>query len=389
MGATYGIYLGMAAAACLFAALAERAREKTYTLCRVTLAGQEHACRVSAASFWLVFAAIPLILVSGLRWGIGVDAQNYFWMFTNIHYNLANHAEVGFYLLCQLVWYFTEDMSILFLLCAGITVAFVMLAIRQSSRNMLMSVFLYMGMGYFFYSLNSMRHFMAIAIFLYAYKHIRAGQFWRYAGWILLAASFQKVALVALPLYFILRIRWKCYWYAIAGGLLVLAAVLHRPLLDFAYRHGFGFYQAIEAETSGWSAVNILITLGLSVLAFLYRKQLLERDPGNIILINAAWCGFLYFTTSGWIPEYTRIGQYLTVLALFLAPELIACEAGSELGHRRLRLLYTIGVYTAFTAYMLLIIWNAQAPTIGWAPYQSVFQRTEYYKDLVPFWTLA
>ena len=25
----------------------------------------------------------------------------------------------------------------------------------------------------------------------------------------------------------------------IAGGLLVLAAVLHRPLLDFAYRHGF------------------------------------------------------------------------------------------------------------------------------------------------------
>ena len=240
MGATYGIYLGMAAAACLFAALAERAREKTYTLCRVTLAGQEHACRVSAASFWLVFAAIPLILVSGLRWGIGVDAQNYFWMFTNIHYNLANHAEVGFYLLCQLVWYFTEDMSILFLLCAGITVAFVMLAIRQSSRNMLMSVFLYMGMGYFFYSLNSMRHFMAIAIFLYAYKHIRAGQFWRYAGWILLAASFQKVALVALPLYFILRIRWKCYWYAIAGGLLVLAAVLHRPLLDFAYRHGFG-----------------------------------------------------------------------------------------------------------------------------------------------------
>lgn len=388
MAATYGIYLGMAALACFFAALAERGRERSFTLYRFTLAGREYSRVISIASFWMVCAAVPLILVSGFRWGIGVDAQNYFWMFTNIHYNLANHAEVGFYLLCQLVWYFTEDMSILFLLCAIITVSFMMIAIRQNSRDMLMSVFLYLGMGYFFYSLNSMRHFMAVAIFLYAYKHLRDGHFWRYAGWILLAASFQKVALVAVPLYFILRIRWKYYWYAVAGGLLALAAILHRPLLDFAYRHGFGFYQAIEAETAGWSMVNILITLGLSVMAFLYRKKLLERSGQNIILINAAWCGFLYFVTSGWIPEYTRIGQYLTILALFLIPEVIACEAGDGVEHRRLRLLYTIGIYAAFSAYMVLIIWNAQSPLIGWAPYQSVFQRTEYYKDLIPFWPL-
>ena len=134
--------------------------------------------------------------------------------------------------------------------------------------------------------------------------------------------------------------------------------------------------------------VNILITLGLSVMAFLYRKKLLERSGQNIILINAAWCGFLYFVTSGWIPEYTRIGQYLTILALFLIPEVIACEAGDSVEHRRLRLLYTVGIYAAFSAYMVLIIWNAQSPLIGWAPYQSVFQRTEYYKDLIPFWPL-
>lgn len=381
MAFTYALYYGMAAVACLFAALADRSREKTVTLFHFTAAKRELSCRVNRASLFMVFAAVPLILVSGLRWGIGVDAQNYFWMFTNIHYNLPNHAEVGFYLLSQLVWYFTDDMAVLFLLCAVITVTFTALAIRQSSRCMLLSVFLYIGMGYFFYSLNSMRHFMAVAIFLYAYKHLRDRHFWRFAGWILLAASFQKVALIAIPLYLVLNIRWKAYWYGIAAALLAVCTVFHRQLLNLAYRFGFGFYQAIEAETSGWSVVNIAITLGLSVMVFLYRKRLLERN--NIVLMNAAWFAFLYFAFCGWIPEYTRIGQYMTILALFLVPEIIACEDRAFV-----RKLYFYGVIAGFAAYMALIIWNAQNPLIGWAPYQSVFQRTEYYQDLKPFWFL-
>jgi len=378
---TYLFYYGAAALSCLFAALADRSREKTATLFHFSLLKKECLCRVNRASLFMVCAAIPLILLSGLRWETGVDHMNYFWMFTNIHYNLANHAEVGFYLLCQLVWYFTEDMSVLLFLSALITAAFVFAAIRQNSRCMLLSVFLYMGMGFFFYSMNSIRHFMALAVFLYAYKHLKARHFWRFAGWMLLAASFQKVALVAIPLYFILTVRWKPFWYGIAAGILALCTLFRRPLLDLAYRFGFGFYQAIEAETSGWSAVNILITLCLSALAFYYRKRLWEG--GHTPLVNAAWCGFLFFAFCGWIPEYTRIGQYTTILALFLVPEIIACEE-----RERLKKLYFWGVLAGFSAYMALIIWNAQNPLIGWAPYHSVFERVEYYKELQPFWIL-
>lgn len=380
MAFTYLLYFGMTAVTCLLAWMADRSWEKTVTFCDLKIGKIPLLWRVNRASLFMVCAAIPMILVSGLRWETGVDHMNYFWMFTNIHYNLANHAEVGFHLLSQLVWYFTEDMSVLFFFCAVITVTFVMLAIRQNSRNMLLSVFLYMGMGFFFYSLNSMRHFMALAIFLYAYKHMKAGHFWRFVGWILLAASFQKFALVAIPLYILLNIRWKAYWYGIAAGGLAVCMVLRRPLLDLAYKMGFGFYQSIESETAGWSIVNIVITLGLSALAFWYRKQLLERDPKNIILMNAAWFGCIFFSLCGWLPEYTRIGQFMTILALFLIPEIIASEE-----REMVRKIYTIGIFAGFAAYMVLIIWNAQSPLIAWAPYQSVFQRTAYYKDLKPF----
>ena len=384
VGFTYLLYYGITIVCCLFAWLAERGRDKTLLVFAPKWGFHpEKTWRISRTDFFLVCAAIPMVLLTGLRWETGIDHMNYFWMFTNIHYNLANHAEVGFYLLCQLVWYFCEDMSVLFFLCAVITVTFLMLAIRQNSKNYLISVFLYMGMGFFFYSMNSMRHFMALAIFLYAYKHLKDRNFWRYAAWILLAASFQRFALVAIPLYFVLNIKWKVSWYGIASGILLVCALFHRQILDFVYRFAFSFYQSIESETSGWSIINILITLALSVLVFLYRKKLLERNPRNIVLMNSAWCGLIFFALCGWLPEYTRIGQYLTVLALFLVPEIIACEERPAI-----RRLYFIGLFAGFAAYMALIIWNAQSPYIAWAPYKSVFQRTEYYKNLKPFWFL-
>lgn len=374
MALTYGLYYGVTVLACLFAWLAERGREQEFTVWK---------WKISKAAVYLTLAAIPMVLLSGLRWETGIDSQNYFWLFTNIHYNLANHAEIGFYLLCQFIWYFAEDMAVLFFLCALITVTFMMLAIRKSSGNYFISVFLYLTMGYFFYSMNSMRHFMALAIFLFAYQFMKQRRFWPYLAWVLVAASFHKIALIAIPLYFLLNIKFKPYWYAIFSGGLIGVAIFHRQLLDFIYSFVFGFYADKEAEYVSVSYVNILICLALSVLVFLYRKKLLERNPRNIILMNAAWLGLIFFATCHWIPQYTRLGQYLTLLTLFLVPEIFACE-----DRPKVRRLYWIGLIAGFTLFLGVIIWNAQAPNIDLAPYQSVLQREHYDDQLAPFWFL-
>lgn len=370
---SYLLFAVMTLVSCFFAWMAERGRDQTLTLWR---------WKVSKASLWLAASATPLILVSGMRWDTGIDQQNYFWAFMNIRDGLSTHVEIGYYWLNRLVLLFTQDLSVVFFLCAVFTGVFLTIAIRRSSSHFVLSTFLYITMGYFFYSMNSMRHFMALSVFLFTLKYIQQKKFWHFLPWILFAACFHKIALVAIPLYFIFNIKWKAYWYGIFAGVLFLLSIFHRQILDFIYQFVFGFYQAIEAESVGTSWVNVGITLALSVLCIYYQKKLLARNPANIVLMNAAWCGFLFFTFCGWIPDYTRIGQYCTMLALFLVPEIFHCE------DRPLwKKIYWIGLITGFTLFILLILWNAQDPKIDLMPYSTVWQRTDYER-WQSFWIL-
>jgi hypothetical protein len=372
MGITYAVYFGMAAISCLFAFFAQKNREKTFRVGKWS---------ISQASAYLALAAVPLVLVSGLRWDTGIDHMNYYWVYTNIHFGLETHVEIGFRLLCKLLLLVTLDLSLLYFVCSLLTAAIMMAAIRRSSIDYFYSVFLYITMGFFFYSMNSIRHFLALAIFLFAFPYLKKRQFWRYLLCILIAASFQKFVLVAIPLYFLLPVKYKAYWYGIFSGGLLLVALFHRQLLDFVYQYAFSYYQNIESQYVSVSYVNILITLALSVMVTIYRKPLLERSGSNMIFINAAYLGLIFFVLCSWIPQYTRIGQHMTMLALFSIPEIVACEP-----RLKLRRFYQIGLLVGFTCFLAVILWNAQDPTIRLAPYHSVFSRESYKFDT--FWFL-
>lgn len=361
------VYLIMTVVSCFFAFMAA----KNYTAnFDISVPSIKLKLKLSKPIVYLILAAIPLVLVSGLRWKTGVDHMNYYYVFTNILYKLDTHVEIGFKLLCKLILLFTEDMSVMFFICALITVSFTIAAIKMNSTNLFISVFLYISMGFFYYSMNSIRHFMALSIYMFAYYFLRKRKIIPYIIAILLAATFQKVALVALPLYFLLNIKYKPYWYGIFGSILLAMTIFHRQMLDFIYRFVFDFYKAYEAETIETSYVNIAITLALSLLAFIYQKKLLEKDERNIILINSAYFGLLFFTLCSWIPVYTRIGQYLTILAVFLIPQIIDCEE-----RPMVKRIYTIGLFVGFTAFMLLILYNAKNPLIALNPYHSIFSR--------------
>lgn len=356
------VYIIMAAVSCVLAFFAHK------LIAGDTIAiGKFH---IPKNIIFFIAAAIPLVLVSALRWETGVDHLNYYYVFTNVNYGLDTHVEIGFKLICRLVWLFTMDMAWLFALCTIITISFTFIAIWQSSSNVFISVFLFITMGYYFYSMNSIRHFMALALYLFAFKFIKERKLIKYIVVILLAATFHKIALIALPLYFILNIKYKAYWYGIFSAVLLAFAIFYRQILDFVYKYIFYFYKAIEGEHVGTSIVNVGITLALTILCILYRKKLLERNEKNIILINSAFLGLIFFALCGWIPEYTRIGQYLTILSLFLVPEVLACEE-----NKKIRQIYQVGLLVGFSLYMIVILWNSRIDTIQLIPYSSIFSR--------------
>lgn len=359
---TYGVYGGMTLLSCLCAWFAQKNRDRSFTL---------GWWKLSQATAWLILAALPMAFVSGFRWDVGVDSQNYFYVYSNILYGYNTHVEIGFELLCRFLLLFTEDVSLLFLVCSVFTAAVVVAAIRRSSSNYFISVFLYLALGYFFYSMNTIRHYMALAIFLFAYRWLREKKPLPYFAAILLAACFHKIALAALLLYFLLNIRWKAYWYAIFGGGLLAVWLFHRPVLDMIYRFVFGFYQNIESDYVEVSWLNIAVALALSALVFYYRKKLLAR--GDLVLMNAAWFGLLFFALCSWIPDYTRIGQYCLILLLFLVPEILACEERPVV-----RRIYYVAILAGGLVFLSVMLWRAQDPNLALAPYHFLFTRDSY-----------
>lgn len=352
------VYLSMTVITCFFAFMASKNANSRFTVAKF---------KISKAVVYLTLAAIPMILVSGLRWKTGVDHTNYYYVFYNIRDNLATHVEIGFKMLCKLILMFTQNLSVLFFICTLITVGLTMIAIKKNSMNLFISVFLYISMGYFYYSMNSIRHFMALSIYLFAFYFMKKRKLIPYVICIIFAALFHKVALIALPIYFVLNIKFKAYWYGIFAAALFGMNLFHRQLLDFIYRFVFDFYKSYEAENTGYSVLNIGITLALAILAFMYHKKLLEKDKSNIIFINSAYFGLMFFALCGWVPVYTRIGQYLTILSLFFIPAIIDCEERAKI-----KKLYTISLLVGFFAFMIVILLNARDPRIALLPYHSI-----------------
>lgn len=366
------VYLVMTALSCFFAFLAEKFKERPIKIKKL---------EISSSALWLCLAALPLILVGGLRWETGVDHMNYYWVFTNILFGYNTHVEIGFKLLIKLLLTFTEDLSVLFFVCTAITVGLMTVAIKLNSKNYALSYFLYISMGYFYYSMNSIRHFMAVALYFIGFKFLKEKKFWPYLFFVLAASSFHKIALVALPLYFILNVNWKRYVYPLVSAGLLVVWIFHRRILDFVYHFIFGFYKDIEAQNVSISFVNIGICLALSILCFIYREKLLKADKSNVVLINSAYFGLIFFAFCSWIPLYTRIGQYLVMLSIFLIPEIINAEE-----RKNIKLLYTSAVAVGFTAFMIVMLLKARDPHIALMPYKSVFQRESYMLERFWFW---
>lgn len=328
--------------------------------------------KIDKTTLFLLLAAIPLLLVSGLRWGVGVDHQNYYWVYTNILYGFNTHVEFLYKLLCQIIQFFTksEDMAPMFFICSLITITCMTIGIKKSSSNVFLSLFLYITMGFFFYSMNSIRHYIALSIYVLAFYFMREKKFFPFLITIITAALFQKIALVAIPLYFFLNINYKKYWYFIFSGLLMLVSIFNRTILDILYKLGFGFYKAIEDANTEISYLNIGIMLVVSILSTIYKKRLLEIDKKNIILINAAYFGLMFFVLCSWIPVYTRIGQYMSILCIFLIPEIIRVEK-----RLNVRKFYTISLISGFSIFMIIMLLNSRDPLIALIPYKSIFSR--------------
>ncbi|MEG0692314.1 MAG: EpsG family protein [Oscillospiraceae bacterium] len=319
----------------------------------------------------LFLSILPMVLVSGLRYMVGVDYNSYAWIFGAIvKTNEKTHVEAGYELLNKLVGYFTNDFVWLFVLTSAIIICFAAAAIKQNSSNIAYSIFLFISLGYFFYSMNSIRHFMALSIFFFAQKYMKKEEFWKFLMFVLIAASFHKIALIGIPIYFVFTRKFKMSYYVIISIFLVIFAVLNKQIMNIIFSFVYTSYKNSVYNVYDFSIFNVLLSGIATFFAIAYYKPLLQKNKANIIYINAAIFMLLFYLTCWWIPTPTRIGHFGTIFFILLFPEAIACEK-----NKKVRVFYYVAL-TLFALLFLIVMLNgAKDPSIGLLPYESVFSK--------------
>lgn len=327
--------------------------------------------------FYLVGIFLILFLCSALRFGIGNDYKQYTQTAHEAYVGGYVVTEVGFNWLVNILYTLSggEYYELVFAVFAFATLVIFLKACYEQSEDFAITYFLFMTLGLYFQTYNTVRYYLALAIALYAMRYVLNKDFIKFVFWILLASLFHKSVLLTIPVYWGASYVWK-RWMIVAGiffsagCFLAKSVILKIALLFYPSYENTVF---LEGGTSPSSILRGLLVLGLYVW---YRKRYLTETEDKELcfymqlnLLSVVVCVFFSF-----LPVVTRIAYYFSVTQLLMIPKMI-CGINEEGVRKKVKLFVTI----ICVIYFVIFLVGANKPGVGLLPYRSWLFEVERY----------
>ncbi len=237
-----------------------------------------------------------IALVSGLRYNVGVDWQTYFDLFDQLRVTPDIAAselkqELGFFALMKLFSGLGWSFQWLLFAMALISWFFVIKSVPKFILPLVL-FFLFVD-EFFFWSMNGMRQFGAVAIWLYALRFLINRNFKWYVLTLGLGSLLHLSALLLIPLYFVPFHKLYNRWVWIAAFIATFAFINVGTILSYVdlafsaigselgvfskylYHYQQGNIAAGEIQTGLGFYFKILTNLTLIVLS----KPIVEKNP--------------------------------------------------------------------------------------------------------------
>lgn len=316
---------------------------------------------------WIVVALI-FVVFGGIRYGIGDDYFGYRMMFEALCENWYDPAragtEQGFVWLNRLLSLYTQNADwIIFVTNAIISLVGVW-CIRKFSRFVPVSLFVFFTTIYYL-AFNLVRQGMAAAMIFLAFGYIRERKWLWGLFWTIMAFYFHKTSLIMLPLFFMMSIRYNPVFYLIYFAVCCICFLLKENISQLL----ISFYPYVVNDGAEYIYDSMSLTqIALSgiylILALVYYKPLIRKDPKNILYINFTILMFGLYSCFYWIPMWGRLQLYFICLYALIIPELVSAEED-----KRLRALYYTVIW-GLLAFFYIVPMALYGVT--W-PYQTLF----------------
>lgn len=302
---------------------------------------------------------ICLVLVSGLRNSIG-DTYYYMHAYTVTTFTfeeVMNQKDIGFGLLQVLLQKISDDPQILIFTTALITNVLIVLVLRQYSRQLELSVFVFIASGLFLVSMNGIRQFLAAAIIFAAMSYILNGNWKKFFLIVIIASLFHQSALILLPVYFIVRQK---AWTRTTILLLIVAVFIvigFDEFLSFVFSimgdSQYSNYQTFDE--GGANFLRIAVYAAPLVLAFIGKEKLRDIFPKSDIIVNLSLLNviFMIIATQNWI--FARFTIYFGLYHLILIGWIVKLFREKD---QKLLYLVILACYTIYFYYEHVISLN-------------------------------
>lgn len=347
---------------------------------------------------WLrVAAALPLMIVAAVRWGVGTDFQlTYLPEFSALAWlrrgggeellhrlfdsqmsyprvpmpaspqemcseflSVLGKAEPGFRGLMEAVVFLGGNFRWVSAGCAIITGWCVFAAIFRQCRAPALAVLFYVLTSNYFLTLNIMRQYVAIGFILIGLTYARDGRFWVWTMCVIAAAMFHYTAALFFPLFVLRYLDIRPWWGFVAvAAALGFASVAQPAALWLMPKIGLGYYCRYFGDTSwardGFETIFFAINLCFMIGSVWCWRRACE---GNRLFRVWYWMtvlGTMFLALSGTIPLMKRINFYLAAPQFLMLPEMLAAEENPKL--RRWFTVLAILAFAAETAVAVCIL---------------------------------
>jgi len=272
---------------------------------------------------------------------VGAD---YDWIYRDIFEQVNNNANIGFIfssqnpyrsefifsLLNLAVALVSDSPMVFFAVAAVITIVLRSVFILKYSSKVWISLFLYIGLGFFSYSLCTLRQELAISVAMFALPYLLDRKPIPYFAIIIFSGFIHNSLFMLIPLYFLVLIpptkKWAIGLYS-AGLLFII--LFSGTLIDYftTLFPRFDFYNSSRPGAiflRGRSLNTILIWATLLILCALFYKRLIERNSKNMMLFNLYLFGALVMVLTVKTFIFQRVALMLLPFSIMLFAELFS-----------------------------------------------------------------
>lgn len=272
-------------------------------------------------------------------------------------------------ILCKSMGFTTQD----YIMTTGVFVTCVYLwFIRKYTSNILLSVFYFITMGCYTFSMAAIKQTMAVAFLMFATDNAIKGKWPKYFFWLLVAELFHPYSFIYLVVPFLFFSPWSQKSYYLMAGTVVVALSMSTLFgaID-AVTESLGYnYDADSFSGEGVNIFRVLVVWVPVALSFIARTKLRRSTDRtmnlivNLATINAV---IMFIGLFGTANYFARLANYFLIFQAIALPWLFRFYTRSN---RKLLSTLSVVCFSIYFYYQMNVVYGTFDQVYG---FMSIF----------------